>query len=103
MSLDLQQKLREMELVHQMLSIAMAQDGDEDDELKAEYNQKMDKSIAELRTQLEESRAAEGLPPVIPATPTADRDPNVNEKLETDATQTEVGEIRDMPLSNQAF
>ena len=103
MSLDLQQKLREMELVHQMLKIAMAQDGDEDDELKAEYNQKMDESIAELRTQLEESRAAEGLPPVISTVLAADKDSNVNESLETDAAQTEVSEIHDILLSNQPF
>lgn len=50
-----------MELVHQMLHIAMAEGGDESDEVKEEYGKRVDESLASLRTKLQEARRNEGL------------------------------------------
>lgn len=50
-----------MELVHQMLQVAMAEDGDESDEVKEEYGKRVDESLASLRTKLQEARRNEGL------------------------------------------
>lgn len=61
MSVTIEQRLREMELVHQMLQVAMAEDGDESDEVKEEYGKRVDESLASLRTKLEEARRNEGL------------------------------------------
>lgn len=61
MSVTIEQRLREMELVHQMLQVAMAEDGDESDEVKEEYGKRVDESLASLRTRLEEARRNEGL------------------------------------------
>ena len=61
MSVTIEQRLREMELVHQMIHIAMAEDGDESDEAKEEYGRKVDESLASLRIRLEEARRNEGL------------------------------------------
>ncbi len=61
MSVSLEQSLREMELVHQMLHVAMAEDGHEDDETKEEYSKKVDESLASLRAKLEEARRSQGL------------------------------------------
>lgn len=63
MSVTIEQRLKEMELVHQMLHIAMAKDGDEDDEVKEEYGRKVDESLASLRLRLEEARQNEGIVP----------------------------------------
>ncbi len=63
MSVTIEQRLREMELVHQMLRVAMAEDGDEDDEAKEEYGRKVDESLASLRIRLEEARRNEGMAP----------------------------------------
>jgi hypothetical protein len=63
MSITIEQRLREMELVHQMLHIAMAEDGDEDDEVREEYGRKVDESLASLRLRLEEARRNEGIVP----------------------------------------
>lgn len=61
MSVTIEQRLREMELVSQMLQVAMAEDGDESDEVKEEYGKRVDESLASLRTKLEEARRNEGL------------------------------------------
>lgn len=61
MSVTIEQRLREMELVHQMIHVAMAEDGDESDEVKEEYGRKVDESLASLRTKLEEARRNEGI------------------------------------------
>lgn len=61
MAVTIEQRLREMELVHQMLQVAMAEDGDESDEVKEEYGKRVDESLASLRTKLQEARQNEGL------------------------------------------
>lgn len=61
MSVTIEQRLREMELVHQMLHVAMAEDGDESDEVKEEYGKRVDESLASLRSKLQEARRNEGL------------------------------------------
>ena len=61
MSVTIEQRLREMEVVHNMLRIAMAEDGDEDDEVKEEYGKRADESLASLRLSLEEARRIEGV------------------------------------------
>ena len=58
-----------MELVSEMLQIAMAEDGDETDEVKEEYGKKMDETLADLRGRLEEARRNEGKPPLEPPEP----------------------------------
>lgn len=63
MSVTIEQRLREMDLVHQMLRVAMAKDGDDDDEVKEEYGRKVDESLASLRIKLEEARRNEGIEP----------------------------------------
>ncbi|MCJ1477843.1 hypothetical protein MMC13_006516 [Lambiella insularis] len=60
MSVTIEQRLREMELVNDMLKVAMAEDGDESDEVKEEYGRKVDEKLADLREQLEEARRKEG-------------------------------------------
>ncbi|MCJ1305409.1 hypothetical protein MMC08_008223 [Hypocenomyce scalaris] len=65
-SVGIEQRLQEMELVNQMLRAAMAEDGDEDDEVKEEYEKKVDETLASLRMKLEEARrneAEEGIAP----------------------------------------
>lgn len=61
MSISLEQSLREMEVVHTMLQVAMAEDGDSTDEAKEEYGKKVDESLAAIRTKLEEARRSQGL------------------------------------------
>lgn len=60
MSVTIEQRLREMQLVSDMLQAAMAEDGDEDDEVKEEYGKKMDETLASLRVKLEEAKRNEG-------------------------------------------
>ncbi|KAL9119814.1 MAG: hypothetical protein Q9187_003628 [Circinaria calcarea] len=60
MSVTIEQRLREMQLVSDMLQAAMAEDGDEDDEAKEEYGKRMDETLATLRVKLEEARRNEG-------------------------------------------
>lgn len=48
-----------MVAVNQMLRAAMAQDGDESDEVKEEYGKKVDEGLASLRLKLEEARHKE--------------------------------------------
>ncbi|MCJ1377473.1 hypothetical protein MMC17_000568 [Xylographa soralifera] len=62
MSVTIEQRLQEMELVNEMLKIAMAEDGEESDEVKEEYGRKVDETLADLREQLEEARRKEGKP-----------------------------------------
>ena len=64
MSVTIEQRLQEMELVNEMLKIAMAEDGAESDEVKEEYGRKVDETLADLREQLEEARRKEGKPPL---------------------------------------
>jgi len=59
-----------MELVSEMLQIAMAEDGDETDEVKEEFGKKVDETLADLREKLEEARRNEGKPPLEPPEPT---------------------------------
>ena len=56
--------MHEMELVNQMLQAAMAEEGDEEDEVKEEYGKRMDENLASLRLKLEEARRTEGKPPI---------------------------------------
>lgn len=58
-SMTIEQRLREMDAVHQMLRIAMAEEGDENDEVKEDFG-KVDESLASLRTRIEEVRRNEG-------------------------------------------
>ena len=60
-SVTIQQRLKEMELVHSMLSIAMAEDGSESDEVKEQFGKRADESLTKLRTKLEVARRNEGL------------------------------------------
>lgn len=60
MSTSLEQSLREMEVVHKMLQVAMAEDGDSTDEAKEEYGKKVDESLAAIRTKIEEARRSQG-------------------------------------------
>ncbi|MCJ1395626.1 hypothetical protein MMC18_008512 [Xylographa bjoerkii] len=76
MSVTIEQRLQEMELVNEMLKIAMAEDGEESDEVKEEYGRKVDETLADLREQLEEARRKEGKPPLS----SADGTPPTNEK-----------------------
>ncbi|KAL9000718.1 MAG: hypothetical protein Q9169_000754 [Polycauliona sp. 2 TL-2023] len=59
MSVTIEQRLRDIQLVHQMLRVAMANDGDDDDEVKEQYGKEADERLTELRVRLEEARAAE--------------------------------------------
>ena len=61
-----------MELVNQMLQAAMAEDGDESDEVKEEYGKKVDETLADLREKLEEARRAEGKLPLSTPSQKAD-------------------------------
>ncbi|KAL9025972.1 MAG: hypothetical protein Q9196_005291 [Gyalolechia fulgens] len=61
MSVTIEQRLREMSLVHQMLRAAMVEDGDEDDEVKEEYGKQMDDTLAALKARLKEAKRDEGL------------------------------------------
>ena len=60
MSVTIEQRLREMEQVHKMLTAAMADDGVEDDAVKEEYGKTADGTLASLRAKLEEARRREG-------------------------------------------
>lgn len=53
-----------MELVNQMLRAAMAEDGNEEDEIKEKYGKQADEGLAELRSKLEEARRNEGKVPL---------------------------------------
>ena len=64
MSVAIEQRLREMELVNQMLKAAMTEEGDEEDEVKEEYGKRMDENLASLRSKLEEARRNEGKVPI---------------------------------------
>ena len=66
MSVAIEQRLREMELVHDMLQIAMAEEGAEDDDVKEDYAKRADETLAAMRVQLEEARRNEGKPPIEP-------------------------------------
>lgn len=74
MSVSLEQSFREMEVVHKMLQVAMAEDCDSTDEAKEEYGKKVDESLAAIRTKLEEARRSQGFDTV---------DSNFEEVIET--------------------
>ncbi|KAL8664880.1 MAG: hypothetical protein Q9202_002742 [Teloschistes flavicans] len=61
MSVTIEQRLREISVVHQMLQAAMADDGNEDDEVKEAYGKKMDETLAALKVRLQEAKSAEEL------------------------------------------
>lgn len=62
-SVTVEQRLKEIDLVHQMLRVAIAEDGEDDEEVKEEYGRKVDESLASLRIQLEEARSNERIEP----------------------------------------
>ncbi|KAI4118891.1 MAG: hypothetical protein LQ345_001126 [Seirophora villosa] len=61
MSVTIEQRLREMSLVHQMLHAAMAEEDGGDDEVKEAYGKQMDETLATLKARLAEARKEEGL------------------------------------------
>ncbi|KAI4154265.1 MAG: hypothetical protein L6R39_001432 [Caloplaca ligustica] len=61
MSVTIEQRLREISLVHQMLHAAMAEEGDEDDEVKEAYGKQMDDTLAALKSKLEDAKREEAL------------------------------------------
>ncbi|KAL9019402.1 MAG: hypothetical protein Q9185_003294 [Variospora sp. 1 TL-2023] len=61
MSVTIEQRLREMSLVHQMLHAAMAEEDGENDEVKEAYGKQMDETLAALKARLAEARKEEGL------------------------------------------
>ena len=65
MSVTIEQRLREMELVSEMLKVAMAEDGD-NEELE-EFGNKADETLASLKQKLEEARINEGKQPFTEA------------------------------------
>ena len=81
MSVTIEQRLREMELVSDMLQAAMAEDGDEDDEVKEEYGKKMDETLASLRVKLEEAKRNERKSPV--STSDTNPDSGVPDRIST--------------------
>ena len=60
MSVTIEQRLREMELVHKMLTAAMTDDGLEDDVVKEEYGKTADNTLASLKAKLAEAKLREG-------------------------------------------
>ena len=94
MSVAIEQRLREMELVHDMLQIAMAEEGAEDDEVKEDYAKRADEALAAMRAQLEEARRNEGKPPIETPIPQASSNtdaipPNVEIKEASQQTSTD--------------
>ena len=59
-SQTIEQRLREMAVVHQMLRAAMADDSEGDDEEKEEYGRQADEKLAIIREKLAEARKQEG-------------------------------------------
>jgi len=60
MSVTIEQRLQEMDLVHRMLVAAMADDGVEDDQVKEQYGKTADDTLASLKAKLGEARRREG-------------------------------------------
>jgi hypothetical protein len=56
----MEQRIREMNLVHDMLRIAMAEEAEEGDEVKEQAEKEMEKTMADLKSKLEEARRNEG-------------------------------------------
>ena len=93
MSVTIEQRLQEMELVNEMLKIAMAEDGEESDEVKEEYGRKVDETLADLREQLEEARRKEGKLPLS----SADGTPPPNERpvpIDTEHLEKQIYELQ---------
>ncbi|KAI4145635.1 MAG: hypothetical protein LQ340_006213 [Diploschistes diacapsis] len=86
MSAMTEQRLREFELVQNMLKVAMAQDA-ADDEVKEEYTKQMDKNLATLKKELQDARRAEGqkpTEPLVPETKPGESDASTSNTLETE-------------------
>lgn len=96
-----------MSLVHQMLHAAMAEEGDEDDEVKEAYGVQMEETLAALKARLEEAKRGEGLVDSTAETDTktstdADRDHSLaadegaatlsNDRIEAGPPQAENGD-----------
>ena len=64
MSGNVEQRIKEMKMVQDMLKIAMADEAEEDDEVKEEAEKKMEETMADLRNKLEEARRNEGKEPI---------------------------------------
>ena len=88
MSITIEQRLREMELVSQMLRIAMSNDTEADDETKEQFGQQADEELAALKAKLEEARQREGREPLeadqetfsnSAENPTIGKTPEINE------------------------
>ncbi|KAL8920649.1 MAG: hypothetical protein Q9208_006131 [Pyrenodesmia sp. 3 TL-2023] len=75
MSVTIEQRLREMSLVHQMLHAAMAEEGDEDDDVKESYGKQMDEQLAALKARLEQAKMEENL---VDSGPETDVQPTAN-------------------------
>ncbi|KAL8908574.1 MAG: hypothetical protein Q9171_005409 [Xanthocarpia ochracea] len=100
MSVTIEQRLQEMSLVHQMLRAAMAEDGDEDDDVKEEYGKQMDNTLAALRVRLEEAKTFEGC--LGSDKPPNNGAPNIGDQDDTsDATESK-SRLEDHDQSNAA-
>lgn len=60
MRVTVEQKLREMALVNELIQAAMAKDNEETAEVKEEYGKQGDEQLAMLRAKLEEAKRNEG-------------------------------------------
>ena len=99
-----------MEVVNEMLTAAMADEGEEAEELKEQYGKKADETLATLREKLEEARRAEGkavTPPiqvenktedstVPPATSTGDSDDESRRREDVDDLRAALNGSQDM-------
>lgn len=101
MSVTIEQRLREMELVHQMIHAAMAEDGDESDEAKEEYGRKVDESLASLRTKLEEARRNEGIADTQADNQTSETSHQVHNASETAQPALDFGELQEAFRASQ--
>jgi hypothetical protein len=95
MSIDTVQRLKEWHLITDMVRIAMAQDGDEDDDLKMEYNKKMDEDLANLKAKLGDIKNDDGQPVLQEiqneATPKSEETSDLQAQLES--SQAKVSSI----------
>ena len=81
--MTIEQRLREMELVSDMLQIAMSEEGADDEEIKEDYGKRADETLAAMRAKLEEARRNEGKPPIEPTTVPAEAASSNAEAVET--------------------
>ena len=90
----MEQRLKEMDLVHTMLKAAMAEDGDEDDEVKEEISRQMEENLAELKGKLEEARRNEGKGAISPSVTQEEGKPQ-DVATESDQLQLELKESQE--------